>query len=132
MTMTVRHRGAKSRRATGFVAATGHSLVRLRHMSARALLFSLLTFVLAFGAPIMRSAGIFEEDRSETRHQVVLTLVQPWYETDHRQRLPDFLPWRERGGLSCLSLRSHLALMGPVGHFRVCPPPSRASPGPSA
>jgi hypothetical protein len=92
------------------------------------LLFSLLAFVLTFGAPIMRSASIFEEDRSETKHRIELAPLKSVCEADHRHRLPDYMPWRDGTCLSFAPVRSLLVQAAPLGYYQTGPPPSRAPP----
>jgi hypothetical protein len=105
------------------------SVARLRQLLGRVLLFTLLTFVLALGAPIMRSVGIFEEDRSDAKHRVELTPIKAVCETSLRHRLPDFLPWDDGTALTWAPLRTGLAQTAPAGHYQVGSPPSRAPPG---
>jgi hypothetical protein len=129
MHLTAHTRGPASRPATGLAAAGGISASRLRRLSARVLLFSLLAVVLIFGAPIMRSASIFEEDRSETKHRVEAAPLRLVCETDHRHRLPDYMPWADGSSLAPSFLYVVTGETAVHGYYQTGPPPSRAPPG---
>jgi hypothetical protein len=110
-----------------FAAGRGPT-ARLRQLSARALLFTLLTFVLTFGAPILRSVSIFEEDRSETKQRVEFSPTRMSCNADHRHRLPDFMPWAEGSALHQTVLRQQAGETAVHGYYQTGPPASRAPP----
>jgi hypothetical protein len=116
-------------RLTGsaFAAGRGPS-ARLRQQSACALLFSLLTFVLTFGAPVLRSVSIFEEDLSEIKARVELAPMRITSNADHRHRLPDYLPWAEGSALHQTVLRQKAGETADHAYFQTGPPASRAPP----
>jgi hypothetical protein len=117
-----------SRKATGFAAVTALAPARLRQLSARFIVFSLLAFVLTFGAAVMRKASIFEEDRSETQHRVELAPIRITAEADHRHRLPDYLPWAD-GARLVRAIRPIRLGESPVhGYDQTGSPSTRAPP----
>jgi hypothetical protein len=100
----------------------------MRQWATRVVLFSILTFVLTFGASFLRSRGIFEEDRHETKHQIELIPIKALSSADLRNRLPDYMPWADGSSVARAYLQLALGETAVHGYYQTGPPPSRAPP----